>query len=80
MDKQKLNAIYNQLKELVGEQGAFIFFAVDANGKAGEDIQVRSWGPITRQQGLLGIGGQLYQDHMSDKIAAVTQILPKEPD
>lgn len=27
MDRQKLNTIYNALKELVGEQGAFVLFA-----------------------------------------------------
>ena len=80
MDKQKLNTIYNQLKELVGEQGAFVFFAVGGDGKAGEDIQVRGYGPITGQHGLLGVGGQLYQEHMSDKISKMSQILPNEPD
>lgn len=80
MDKQKLNTVYNLLKELVGHQGAFIVFAVDANGQGGEDIQVRSWGPLSRQQGLMSLGGSMHQGLMQQRVGEVMEIPPNEPD
>lgn len=69
MDKQKLNAIYNSLKDLVGEQGAFLLFAAGQNGQgAGEDMQIRAYGPLSRQIGLLSIGGEMVNAHVEQKL------------
>lgn len=80
MDKQKLNTIYNSLKELVGEQGAFVLFVAGQNGQgAGEDMQIRCNGPLSRQIGLLSIGGEFLNASVQQKLEGNTEWI-SEPD
>ena len=81
IDRAQLNKIYNALKELVSSQGAFVLFCVrpDELG-AGENTQIRAYGPISRQIGLLQMGGALQEGHINEVIQKTITKLPAEPD
>ncbi len=80
IDPQKLNTIFNQLKELVGPQGAFVLYANKGHGEFGEDTQIRTLGPHTKLLGLLSICTQWTQDSLIKRLEDVAQEKPREPD
>lgn len=77
--RDRLNAIHNALRDLVGEQGAFILFAVKPDGE-GEDVQIRISGPDTRLTGLLKVGSCHTEKYLEKKTDEIMKPLPKEPD
>lgn len=79
IDSQKLNTIYNQLKELVGPQGAFVLFCAEPNGED-EDTQVRTLGPHTRVLGLIDLCGPITRDNLIQVFNNRMKKMPKEPD
>lgn len=80
IDPQKLNTIYNQLKELVGPQGAFILYANKPDGDSGEDTQIRTLGPPTKLLGMLTIGANLTQETLMQRVGNLAETKPQEPD
>lgn len=80
IDSQKLNAIYNQLKELVGDQGVFMLFCSAGGGNEGEDTQIRTFGPQTRQIGVLDTCVPFIREHQMKVFQSRMKQLPQEPD
>jgi hypothetical protein len=80
IDPQKLNATYNQLKDLVGPQGAFIVFCAQGEGDSDENVEIRAYGPQSRQVGLLNACGSYLQDVLRKQLNDRMQRRPKEPD
>ena len=76
---ERLNAIHNMTKDLVGEQGAFILL-LSKPDLEGEDIQLRIYGPDCRLTGLLSIGGKCVDDHLQKKLKELLIQRPAEPD
>jgi len=63
IDKVKLNAAYNTLKEAVGETGSFIILCSSMEGGQ-EDIQILCGGSLVRNLGLVPI----VQDQLMGKL------------
>lgn len=80
IDPQKLNTIYNQLKELVGHQGAFALFCSSGTDGTDEDTQIRMFGPQTRQIGLLDSCGPFIRENLIQEFNSRIKKLPQEPD
>jgi hypothetical protein len=80
IDPQKLNTIFNLLKDLIGEQGAFVLLVSKANGQFGEEAQVRTLGPHTRLMGLMNIYVPMVQQNLMDRLSDILQEKPQEPD
>lgn len=80
MDPQKLNTIYNAMKELVGPQGAFMFFCSKGSGEADEEIEIRTFGPQTRQIGLLDTCGPVIRDKLLQGFVGRLRRKLNEPD
>ena len=78
-DAQKMNTIYNLLKEMVGPQGAFVLYCAEENGEA-EETQIRTFGPETRQLGLIDFYVPIHRDTMNANFRARLKKLPQEPD
>jgi hypothetical protein len=79
INAERLNIAHNMIKEMVGEQGAFILFAVKPDGE-GEDLQIRIFGPNSRVLGLLEASSPYIEKHMREKISSEIRPLPAEPD
>lgn len=80
IDKQKFNTIYNQLKEMVGENGAFSIMVVTPTQGTGEDMKFETYGAITKLSGMLGIGNLYLQEAMQAKLDALLKPAPRQPD
>lgn len=80
IDKQKFNAVYNQLKEMVGDHGAFIIMATTPTEGCGEDMKFETFGSITTLNGLMGIGNLYLQGAMKQKLDTVLRPAPRQPD
>lgn len=80
VDPQKLNTIYNRLKELVGNQGAFVLYVNQPEGDLGEDTQIRTSGPPTRVLGLLSFCNAFAEDTLMKRLQALLEQKLKEPD
>jgi hypothetical protein len=80
IDGQKLNTIYNQLKELVGQQGAFVLILVSPNGDQDEGVQIRTFGPPTRVIGTLDTCVPIARENVIQIFNKRIQRLPPEPD
>lgn len=80
IDKQKFNTIYNQLKELVENRGAFVIMVTKATEGQGEDMKFEAFGPLATINGLLMIGDQYLQEAMGQKIAALLKPSTRQPD
>jgi hypothetical protein len=80
MDKQNLNTVYNQLKELVGKNGTFVLFCASPVDAEREDVQVRTYGPTTHQIGLLDTCGALYRETLGQGFKASMRPAKREPD
>ena len=80
IDAQKLNTIYNLLKELVGPQGAFVMLCTSPHGDMDEDTQIRSAGPPTRVIGLMDTCVPIARDNVIQGFNKRIQKLPAEPD
>lgn len=79
IDRAKLNYLFNALKELVGEQGAFVLILSAPDDRSGEDFQIRMHGPTSRRLGALSLGGQFINDKLREEFnGAVTKV--SEPD
>lgn len=79
IDKQKLNAAHNQLKEIVGENGAFILLLAKME-PSDEDVQIRLKGSDTRLAGLLESCSAYLKEHFRKKFADHVKPMPSEPD
>jgi hypothetical protein len=80
IDAQKLNTVYNQLKELVGSQGAFAIFCSKGVGDSDEEIEVRTFGPQTRQIGLLDTCVPVTRENIVRSFNGRLKRKPQEPD
>lgn len=82
LDRQKLNTIYNQLKELVGDRGAFAIFVTTPvkDSGSGEDIRIETFGPITTLNGLLGLGTQYLGEALEERMDKIIKPIGPEPD
>lgn len=80
IDKQKFNTIYNQLKELVGDRGAFAIMVVKQTEGASEDMKFETYGPVTTVSGMLGIGGQYLGEAIQSKLDGLLKPTPRQPD
>lgn len=80
LDKQKFNTIYNQLKELVGEHGAFAIMVTTSTQGSGEDMKFETFGAITKVNGLLGIGNLYLQEAIQGRLDGILRPAPRQPD
>ena len=80
IDPQKLNTVFNQLKELVGDQGAFILYVNKGFSAASEDSQIRTYGPPMRLMGLLSVCTGWTQDALMQNLNELVKVRPPEPD
>lgn len=74
MDKVKLNAAYETLKETVGEGGSFVI-CCGSTEKGMEDIQILCGGSLVRNLGLLPI----VQDQLMAKLEEMLKSSPRQP-
>lgn len=80
IDNQKFNLIYNQLKEIVENRGAFVIMVTKTTEGQGEDMKFEAFGPLATISGLLVIGDQYIQEAMRQKIAALLRPSARQPD
>ena len=80
IDSQKFNAIYNQLKELVGDRGAFVLLLAKPTDGAGEDMKFHTCGPITSIIGLLNVGTPYLNETLMKNLESRLGIEPRQPD
>jgi hypothetical protein len=80
IDKVKFNAIYNQLKELVGDRGAFAIMVTRQGDGLSEDMKFETHGPLTTLNGMLAIGTQYLSEAMQQRLDGLMKPGPRQPD
>ena len=79
MDKVKLNAAHNKLKEAVGEKGSFIIFCSSLEGEQ-EDMQILSGGSLVINLGVLAAMVPIAQDQLMSRLKERLKNLSRQPD
>lgn len=80
IDKQKFNVIYNQLKELVGDRGAFAIMVTKSTEGCGEDMKFETFGPVTTLSGMLSIGAQYLSEAINQRLDGLIKPGAHQPD
>ena len=79
IDRQRLNFVHNDLKNLAGDRGGFILFIVGGEG-AEEDIQIRFVGGDLKLLGLLASCSEYTRAQLLSRFGDRMKRLPAEPD
>ncbi len=80
IDGAKMNTAHNLLKDIAGPQGAFVLFVASGLEDTGEDFQIRAWGPLTRQAGVMALGVPFFEQSLDETTGKKMKQLPREPD
>lgn len=80
IDPLKINSIYHQLREMVGEQGSFVLLAVKPEGDYGETTEMRTSGPPLRTLALIDAGIPITRELVKKRFLKTIKEKPAEPD